>query len=108
MHEWLLYAAVAMGVLNLVLLYMLYRTPSRHQDVAMSVDETGSPSSRTDKRMDKRKREIDELRHSLDALTARIAHDGAGRLNTAQIHDLVKALVHDELTRSATHGSAAR
>jgi hypothetical protein len=102
MHEWLVYGAVAMGVLNLVLLYLLYRSPSRNREVAM-MDEAGGVS-RTDKRMDKRKREIDELRQLIDALTVRLANESASRLNTAQVHELVMTLVHDELTRAATYG----
>ena len=100
-HEWLLYVALGLGVLNLLLFYLLYRSPRQAADAATGSGEAIGTSTRTDKRMDKRKREIDDLRQQVDELRDRLETEAVKRLTTTQIKELVRTLVHDELTRSA-------
>lgn len=100
-HEWLLYVALGLGVLNLLLFYLLYRSPRQAAGAATGSGEAIGSSTRTDKRMDKRKREIDDLRQQVDELRDRVETEAIKRLTTAQIKELVRTLVHDELTRSA-------
>ncbi len=112
-HEWLIYVALGLGGLNMILLYLLNRSPSRsaadsvtHSELGSS-DAPSSSSSRTDKRMDKRKREIDELRNQVEELTVKLNIECTKRLTTAQVQELVRTFVHDELTRSALPGNTA-
>ena len=114
-HEWLIYVSLGLGALNTILLYLLNRSARPAvADAAAARSEAGtsdglhgsSSSSRTDKRMDKRKREIDDLRQQVEDLTGQLAAETTKRLTPAQIQELVRALVHDELTRSALPGSS--
>ncbi|MBC7448650.1 MAG: hypothetical protein H7330_11385 [Hymenobacteraceae bacterium] len=107
-REWLIYVALGLGGLNLILLYLLNRSPRRASDSSDlgGTESDHSSSSRTEKRMEKRKREIDDLRLQVDTLSEQLASDSQRRLTTPQIQDLVRALVHDELTRAALPGSA--
>ncbi|MBC7447408.1 MAG: hypothetical protein H7330_05060 [Hymenobacteraceae bacterium] len=112
-HEWLIYVALGLSALNMILLYLRNRSSAGSSD-SLSHGESGagdglsgSSSSRTDKRMDKRKREIDDLRHQVDELTAKLAVESAKRLTPAQIQELVRTFAHDELTRSALPGDSA-
>lgn len=107
-REWLIYVALGLGGLNLILLYLLNRSPRRASDSndLEATESDHSSSSRTEKRMEKRKREIDDLRLQVDTLSEQLTSDSQRRLTTPQIQDLVRALVHDELTRAALPGSA--
>jgi hypothetical protein len=100
--QWLSYTALGLSVLNLVLIYFMYTSSSR-ADNASSLDRemTGS-SARTEKRMEKRKREIDDLRLQVDELQARLEAETAKRLTTVQTQEFVRALINDELGRGAS------
>lgn len=113
-HEWLIYVALGLGALNTILLYLLNRSArpavadaaAARSEAGTSDGLHGSSSSRTDKRMDKRKREIDDLRQQVEDLTGQLTAETTKRLTPAQIQELVRALVHDELTRSSLPGSS--
>ncbi len=110
-HEWLIFIALGLGGLNTMLLYLLNRS-ARPRAADAGTDTEGAVttggSSRTDRRMDKRKREIDDLRQQVIDLTAQLAAETDKRPTTPQIHEMVRVLVRDELTRTALPGSAAR
>ena len=107
-HEVLIYVALGLGGVNTLLLLLLNRSARSAADEAAgdTADGAHGSSSRTDKRMDKRKREIDELRQQVDDLTEQVTTEADKRLTPAQIQELVRTLVRDELTRTALPGSS--
>lgn len=106
-HDWLLYVAMGLSLLNLVLVYMLYRSPGRSPQNADPTVESGH-GARTEKRIEKRKREIDELRQQIDDLSHRVVAESNSHLNVQQIQELVRTLVKDELNRQGTTNSSVR
>lgn len=100
-RNWLIYTALGLGLLNLVLMYMLYRSPGHASpEAASSFDPLAS--SRTQKRLDKRKREVEELREQMDKIGHELRGTAGQQMTPGQIQDLVRALVRDELSRQAT------
>lgn len=107
-HEWLIYVALGLGALNMVLLYLLNRSPRpqpAQADGSEASEGSSASTTRTDLRMDKRKREIDSLRQSVEGLTGQITAEAAKHLTPAQIQELVRTFVQDELKRTALPGS---
>lgn len=107
-HDWLLYVAMGLSLLNLVLVYMLYRSPDRTSASNGDPASESGHGSRTEKRIEKRKREIDELRQQIDDLSHRVVAESHSHLNVQQIQELVRTLVKDELNRHGTANSSVR
>ncbi len=102
--SWLSYFSTALGLLNLLLIFWLYRSSGTPAPSPVGQDAASESSGRTQRRLDKRKREIDELRTRLEALDQHSIPATAApstALTPEQIQALVREQVRDELARLA-------
>lgn len=100
--SWLSYFSTALGLLNLLLIFWLYRNSGTPAPSPVGQDAASESSNRTQRRLDKRKREIDELRARLEALDSLPSPaTAAGSLTPEQVQVFVREQVRDELARLA-------
>lgn len=107
-HEWYIYLALGLGVLNLILLYLLNRSTRSAAfdgEVSIGTDPHTGSSERTEKRMAKRKREIDELRHQVEELTMQLSAEAQKRPTMYQAQEIARKAVQEELARAALPGA---